>query len=121
MVVLYAVFPFRWDEVIIGYPGHLRRLAEELPLNYHLACRVEIDRDLVLVDATLDPALGKLGLPVNEAWDGVSDTLLPMHPCGQEQLYHPSEAYPGQPRYYDKKSIEFYNELNKWLEEVRRL
>lgn len=121
MLVLYAVFPFRWDEAITGYPPHLRKLAERLPTNYHLACRVEIDGELVLVDATLDSALGKLGLPVNKEWDGVSNTLLPMNTCDQEELYYPSEAYLQQPRYYDEKSLEFYNELNRWLEKVRRL
>ncbi|MFC1894194.1 hypothetical protein ACFLYR_09335, partial [Chloroflexota bacterium] len=63
MMVLYAVFPFRWDDVRIDYPANLR--------NYHLACRVDINGKLALVDATLDLALEELGLPVNIAWDGV--------------------------------------------------
>ncbi len=119
MLVLYAVFPFRWDDVKIDYPANLRKLAEELPTNHHLACRVDIDGKLALVDATLDLALEKLGLPVNKAWDGVSNTLLPINPCGDEQLYHPSEAYFAQVRYYDEKSIKFYVELNSWLEKAR--
>ena len=118
MLVLYVVYPFRWDEVEIDYPPRLRRLAEELPTSYHLACRVDIDGELVLVDATLDPTLTRLGLPVNEEWDGMSNTLLPISPCGKEQLYHPSEAYLIQAR-RDEKSLAFYNELNLWLEEVR--
>lgn len=120
MLVLYAVYPFRWDESEIDYPPRLRRLAEELPLSYHLACRVDIDGELVLVDATLDPALAKLGLPVNQEWDGVSDTMLPMNPCGQEQLYHPSEASLMRPR-HNEKQLAFYHELNSLLEKVRRL
>ena len=120
MFVLYAVFPFRWDQVIIDYPPHLRKLAEELTTGYHLACRVDIDRELVLVDATLDLALEKLGLPINKAWDGVGNTVLPIDPCGEEQLYHPSETYLGQARYYDEKSLKFYRELNLWLDEVRQ-
>ncbi len=120
MLVLYAVYPFRWDGVEINYPPQLKRLAEELPTSYHLACRVDIEGKLVLVDATLDTALRRLGLPVNKEWDGVSNTLLPINPCGEEQLYHPSEAYLMQAR-YDEKSLTFYNELNSWLEVVRRL
>jgi len=120
MLVLYVVYPFRWDDVEIDYPSRLRRLAEELPTSYHLACRVDIDGELVLVDATLDPALARLGLPVSKEWDGVSNTLLPMNPCGEEQLYHPSEAYLMQAR-YDQKTLAFYNEFNSWLEDVRRL
>ena len=120
MLVLYVVYPFRWDESEIDYPPRLRRLAEELPLSYHLACRVDIDGELVLVDATLDPALARLGLPVNEEWDGVSDTRLPMIPRGEEQLYHPSEASLMRAR-YSEKQLAFYHELNSLLEKVRRL
>lgn len=121
LLVLYAVFPFRWDQAEIDYPPHLRRLAEKLPPAYHLACRVNINEELILVDATLDPALGKLGLPVNRTWDGVSNTLLPINPIGDEYLYHPSEAHLTQKSYPDEKAIEFYNALNQWLEEVRHL
>ncbi len=120
MLVLYIVYPFRWDEARVIYPPRLKRLAEDLPTSHHLACRVDIDGELVLVDATLDPAMEKLGLPVNKEWDGTSDTVLPITPCGQEQIYHPSEAYLMNAQ-YDTKSLIFYDELNQWLEEVRRL
>jgi hypothetical protein len=118
--VLYVVYPFRWDEVKIDYPPQLRRLAKELPISYHLACKVEIGEELVLVDATLDLALERLGLPVNKAWDGIRNTLLPINPCGEEQFYHPAESYLIQAQ-HDEKSRIFYNKLNRWLEEVRRL
>lgn len=120
MLVLYAVYPFRWDEVEIDYPPRLRKLAEAVPLSHHLACRVDIGGELVLVDATLDLELKKLGLPVNETWDGISDTSLPMNPCGEEQLYHPCEAYL-QRALHGEESLAFYNELNSWLEEMRGL
>jgi len=120
MLVLYAVYPFRWDEAEISYPLGLKRLAEQLPISYHLACRVDIEGKLILVDATLDPAMQKLGLLVNLAWDGVSDTLLPITPCGDEQIYHPSEVYLMQAQ-YEAKSLAFYDKLNQWLEEVRKL
>jgi len=120
MLVLYIVYPFRWDEARVSYPPRLKRLAEGLPTSHHLACRVDIDGELVLVDATLDLAMEKLGLPVNMDWDGMSDTVLPITPCGQEQIYHPSEADLMNAR-YDNKSLIFYDELNQWLEEVRRL
>jgi len=120
MLVLYVVYPFRWDEVEIDYPPRLRKLAEAVPPSYHLACRVDIGDELVLVDATLDLALKRLGLPVNEKWDGMSDTLLPMNPCGEEQLYYPSEAYL-QRALHSEESLMFYGELNSWLEEIREL
>jgi hypothetical protein len=116
--VLYAVYPFRWDEAGIDFPPGLRRLARNLPTSHHLACRIEIDGRLVLVDATLDSGLRRLGLPVNEDWDGRSDTLLPMGTCGDEQVYHPSEASSLRAR-TDQASLAFYSDLNRWLDEVR--
>jgi hypothetical protein len=115
---LYACFPFRWGEVELDYPPGLRKLAEALPVSYHLACRVEIEGSMVLVDATLDPQMRMLGLPVNSEWDGRSDTALPMRPCGDEEIYHPSEAGYIQVR-RDAQSLIFYDELNRWLDESR--
>ncbi len=118
MLVLYVVYPFRWGEVEIDYPSRLRKLAEAMPPSYHVACQVDIGGELVLVDATLDKALKKIGLPVNEEWDGTTNTLLPVNPCGEEQLHHPSEAHlvRAQP---PEESLAFYDELNRWLDEVR--
>ena len=123
LTVLYAVYPYRWDDYGIYYPPRLRQLAEELPTSHHLACKVDIDGEFVLVDATRDSALAsqtlkRFGLTVNEEWDGVSNTLLPMNPHGEEQLYHPSEAYLMQPE-HDDKALAFYRELNAWFEEMR--
>jgi hypothetical protein len=118
--VLYAVYPFRWADVEVPYPPELRRLAEALSMSYHLACKVEIEGRLVLVDATLDPALEQMGLAVNTDWDGLLDMQLPMNPSGEEELYHPSEASSlrAQP---DEARLAFYNALNRWLEEMRKL
>lgn len=118
--VLYAVYPFLWSDFEALYPRELRDLARTMPVGCHLACRVDIEGQLVLVDATIDPALQKLGLPVNNEWDGFGDTLLAMDPCGEEQLYHPSEANLMQPRNLDQNSLAFYQGLNFWLERVRR-
>ncbi len=117
--VLYVVYPFRWDEFEALYPPNLRQLARAIPTSYHLACKVTLDRRLVLIDATIDPSLQKIGLPVNMNWDGQSDTLLAMKPCGAEEIYHPDEASLMPPRIVDKESFEFYNSLNFWLEKIR--
>ena len=117
--VLYTVYPYKWDEFESLYPPGLMELARIMPLGYHLACKVEIEGKLVLVDATLDPALEVVGLPVNKEWDGTSDMLLPVHPCGEEQLHHPYEAHFMQTRQYDEVSLVFYEGLNSWMEAVR--
>ena len=117
--ILFAVYPYRWDEFAELYPPNLIELARDMPISFHLACKVEIGGRLILVDATLDPALASVGLPVNRDWDGVSNTLLPVNPCGQEQIYHPSEAYLMQAQQTDKKVIKFYDGLNSWMDKLR--
>jgi hypothetical protein len=120
LTVLYAVYPFRWDEMEIDYPPKLRRLAKAMPPSHHLACKVDIDGRLVLVDATLDPPLERLGLSVNKKWDGKSDTLLPIKSGDGEEIYHPSEAY-GLRSQPDEKALIFYNEMNLLLDKIRKL
>ncbi len=119
---LFVVYPFRWGEraeLVADFPERLLELANEMPLSHHLACRVEIDGHLVLVDATLDSALARAKMPVNLDWDGFSDTELPMTPLGPEEVFHPSEAYLMHPR-TDATSLAFYDELNARLEDARR-
>jgi hypothetical protein len=117
--VLYAVYNYRWDEFEDLYPPELRKAAKEMPLGSHLACKVAIDGRLVLVDATLDPALAVVGLPVNKGWDGISDTLLPVKPIGEEQLYYPAEANLIQVQQIDERTMAFYNGLNAWMDLLR--
>ena len=122
LMVLFAVYPFHWGEpteIMVGNLEPLREMTKTLPMSYHLACRVDIDGRLVLVDATLDPSLEKAGLVINHEWDGFNDTLLPMTPCGEEQLYHPSEAHLMEAR-SGQQWLEFYAELNTCLEQVRQ-
>ncbi|MFO8010067.1 MAG: hypothetical protein R6U89_04545 [Dehalococcoidia bacterium] len=118
MTVLYSVFPFNWADLEIDMPERLRSLAMKLPLSHHLACRAEVNGDFVLIDATVDPPLERLGLPVNKEWDGVSNTSLPIKPAGEEQVFHPVEAATmSAPEGEDR--LAFYEELNLWLDQVR--
>jgi hypothetical protein len=117
--VLYAVYPFRWSDLDVDYPSWLRRLAEAIPVSYHLACKVELGGKLVLVDATVDRPLKKLGLPVNENWNGYDGMVLPVTPVGEEQIFHPAEVRDYEAS-YDESSLEFFRQMNVWLEKVRQ-
>jgi len=102
------------------YSLRLKNMALALPVSRHIACKVEIDDKLVLVDATLDSPLQKAGFQVNTEWDGKSDTLLPMTPCGDEELYSPTEARLMRTT-LDPQFRAFYPELNMFLDQMRRL
>jgi len=121
--VFYVVYPHRWAEIakIMGeYSERLEEMALALPVTRHLACKVEIDDRLVLVDATLDLPLQKAGFTVNAGWDGRSDMLLPVTPCGAEEWYSPSEARLMKSSLAPQFEV-FYPELNRFLDQMRRL
>ena len=117
ITIFYSVWQFLWKDVPIEWPMELQKLANEMPVNTHLALRVDIGDNFILVDATLDPKLRTLGLPIND-WDGNSDTLLPIQPLGDEAWYSREERELIVPD-FEEKSLVFYRELNSWLEEVR--
>ncbi len=119
ITVLLAVYPFRWTDVEIDFPAEIKAFIDRLPDDYHMACKAEIDGRLVLVDATVDAPLERLGLPVTRNWDGFSDTLPAVEPAGEEQLFHPSEARFINSVMTDEAHLEFFQKLNAWLDEVR--
>ena len=118
--VKYVTCPFSWDDPAIDYPLKLRKLAVKVPICYHLACKACIRGRWVLVDATWDPPLKKVGFPVNEKWDGISDTICAVKPLA-ETVHDTVESWTV---WFSEREIllrnRFHSELNKWLEEVRR-
>jgi hypothetical protein len=118
LTIFYSVWQFLWKDIPIEWPLELKKLVEEMPINTHLALRVEIEDEFVLVDATLDPKLKILGLPIND-WDGRSNTLLPIQPLGEEAWHSREEREVMVPN-FEEGSLVFYQELNYWMEKVRR-
>ncbi len=119
LTVVLAVFPFSWADIEVDWPASISEIVKDLNDDHHMACRVEIEGRLVLVDATVDLRLASLGLPMNKNWDGVSDTLLAIEPSGPEQLFHPSEADQINSVMIDNTHIQFFDQLNCWLDEIR--
>jgi hypothetical protein len=118
LTIFYSVWQFLWKDIPIEWPLELKKLVEGMPVNTHLALRVNIEDDFVLVDATLDPRLKILGLPIND-WDGKSDTLLPIQALGEE-AWHSREEREAMVPDFEEGSLVFYQKLNAWMEKVRR-
>lgn len=125
--VKYATYPFSWTDLAVKYPQVLKAIAGKLPQVFHLACEACIEGKWVLVDATWDVALKKAGFPVNEHWNGVDNTLNAVIP--QMEILHENARerwlYETQKRsLFSSKEITLYTEfienLNRWLEEVRK-
>lgn len=117
--IFYVVYRFRWDELEADYPPPLRELSRRMPISHHLACRARINDELVLVDATCDLPLERIGVPVNKHWDGFGNLFLPLHPLDNEEIFHASERLPLAPPSFSDIETEFFMNLNEWLEEVR--
>lgn len=48
--MLYSVYPFRWSDLQVEYPAHLKKLAEAMPVAYHLGLQG-------ITDAFMEPGL----------------------------------------------------------------
>ncbi len=125
--VRYCTYPFRWSDMNVGYPGTLKDLAAGMPVTYHLACSILVDGKWTLVDATWEPALKPAGFPVNEQWDGKSDTVLAVKPL--DEYVHDEAGL--REKFFQRRAAgytlpeklelsRFSLELNKWLDEIRR-
>jgi len=78
--VVFATIAFSWNDPDLQYPPDIRKQAVRLPVAYHLSCRVQIGCRWILVDATWDRPLGRAGFPVNDHWDGYSETRCAVKP-----------------------------------------
>ena len=125
--VKYCTYSFWWRDQKVDYTEKVLEMAGKLPLTYHLACEVLIEGNWVLVDATWDLPLKKAGFPVNEKWDGKSDTILAV--SAEEKITcttleeRDKDFTKKVSRYTSSEKLalsRFSKELNKWLEEVRK-
>jgi len=126
--VKYATYAFRWSDCVIKYPDSIRQLLKKLPLAYHLACKAYIDGKWILVDATYDLALRVAGFPVNEGWDGVSNTVnaVPsieeaLHDTPEERVRYVSERSRLNTEMESALYSEFIEKFNDWLVAMRAI
>ena len=125
--VKYANYAFNWDDPNVKYPPELRALTKKLPPGNHLAVKALIDGRWVLVDATWDLPLKKAGFPVNEVWDGVSDTKNAVTPISEllndtieERVKYDTALRSRSSDEQMAAYAEFVEKLNTWLETLRR-
>ena len=125
--IQYVTYPFSWSIKSVAYPPELRKLAETVPIEYHLACKARIENEWVDIDATWDRLLACVGFPVNEDWNGVSDTKLAVEPL--DGIVHENakervsfvQTRKSSWTAEDHARAEFFTSaLSNWLEEVRR-
>jgi hypothetical protein len=125
--IKYVTYPFSWSAGPVAYPPELTKMAEVVPVDYHLACKARIENRWVVVDATWDRPLARVGFPINESWDGVSDTKLAVesfdeivHQSVQERVNFVQARKASWTPDDNAWREHFVDALNKWLEDVRR-
>jgi len=125
--VKYATYPFKWEAQPIKYPADLKELSIGLPAVYHLACKAYISGKWILVDATWDSALKGRGFPVNEKWDGKSDTLnaaLPseevLHEQVEDRIKYVAQKKSSWTEEEKTRYALFTKRFNQWLEDLRK-
>ncbi len=84
----YVTYLFSWDDPGVKYPSTLREIVRVMPIGTHLACKAYIEDKWILIDATWDVSLKKAGFPVNERWDGISNTKNAVKPM--KEIIHDS-------------------------------
>jgi len=125
--VKYVSYPFKWQNQPLKFPDSFKEVLNGLPLSYHLACKAYIEYKWVLVDATYDPALEAAGFPITEGWSGLDDTVNAVVPLGEVIHESLSEriAYElsQKSRYSPQEKLlsgKFVEELNSWLDSIRK-
>ncbi len=118
----YVVYPFYWKDLKVDYPERIRNLSLNLPLTYHLALKADLGYGNKLIDATWDPPLKSSGFPVNYVNNGIIETKNAVVPL-DEIVYNNAKDwvknFNSERSLSDKKAI-FYNELNQWLNKLRK-
>ena len=125
--IKYVSYPFSWNVKSVAYPLELRKLAEVIPIEYHLACKASVEDRWVVVDATWDRPLARVGFPVNESWDGASDTKLAVeslneivHKNAQDRMNFVQAKKSLWTTDDNARTDRFTSAFNSWLEDVRR-
>jgi len=125
--VTYLTYPFYWNELNIDYPNFIGKLVGKMPLQYHLAIKINTDEGEFFLDATWNLPLEKVGFPVNKIGDRIANTKNAIIPAG-EPIVHSNALERSR---WIKELIagmestgverEFYNALNQWLKEIRKM
>jgi len=125
--IKYVSYPFKWQAQPLKFNSALKKAAEDLPFAYHLACKAYIGNQWILVDATYDPLLKNAGFPINENWDGLSDTKNAVtaeaeviHENLQERIKFESEKRSFYSENEKIRYADFIEKFNFWLLNIRK-
>jgi hypothetical protein len=123
--ILFLTYPFLWSKLLVDYPNELKKLAGQMPLQYHLVLGLLNNNAIELIDVTWDPPLQKGGFPVGKI--GHQIVSMPMavvpentpttHYSAEERAMYIERLKPTIP--WSHVIPVFYDKLNNWLASLR--
>ena len=111
----------RFKEMPVKFPNHIQNILNRSDiLDPHNFFKILVDKNCVIVDATWNKPLKKLGFPVNENWDGKTDMQIAVVPEGKifetDDPVSLKKQLIGQlPDQVQKDRKLFLAELTEWL------
>jgi hypothetical protein len=124
--IRYASYPFRWNEQRVWNKISSKMIIDKLPISYHVALHAFIENRWVVVDPSLDLPLKKAGLPVNDNWDGYSNTMIAfqffdtiIHNNEDERVNYAEKNRSLHSEIEKILEQKFLEKINKWLIDTR--
>jgi hypothetical protein len=113
--------PFNWRSISNLLNEGLQQIAKNLSPSLHMACECKINDKWILIDCSWDPILKDAGFPVNDNWDGFSNTILAVNP--EKIIIHNSvdDRLDLDKRFnaQDNNKLKFFSLFNKYLDKIR--
>ena len=115
----------RFKYMSVNYSAEIKKILDRSDiLDPHNFIKILVNNKWIIVDATWDKALKKLGFIVNENWDGHSDMKITVVPTGN--IYETTNPILLKKELISKLSAQvqkdrklFLKELTKWLDKLR--
>ena len=124
--VEYVTHAFHWSHLKIDYPDEIKKITLKMPEEYHLCLRVRCKEKNIIVDATWDKDLEKIGVPITKYWNlqedthcGVLSLRETIHQTQKERDEFVSNKRKTLTPEEKKDSTSFIIAFNKWLDEIR--
>lgn len=115
----------RFKNLAIKYPQYIQTILDRSDIvDPHNFLKIKLGENWIIVDATWDEPLARLGFPVNENWDGESDMQICVQPF---EIFETSDPIASKQQKVSEMSESarkdralFLKELTVWLDGERK-
>lgn len=114
----------RFSTLSLKIPFYLQDYLKKNPfIDYHNFIKINHNNRWIIVDATWDKSLEKIGFPISKTWDGLSNTVVCVNPIDIIEVENSIEYKKDLLKKMNLKEFEsrryFLKELSEYLEYFR--